>query len=329
MTHRFNNLITCYCSSADFQSAQVKSKRFLVVVFFGVFLICGAAFYVHFWLSRPIGNGPAGPAISRDAFSKTWSNRQVLFVGLGDSVTAGFGARKGYSYFDRLANNPPDEFDDLRGICLKAVLPNLHYTNLSVSGSTSMEHAEKQIPRLPAAGSNVLAIVVMTTGGNDLIHNYGRTPPRDQAMYGATFEEAKPWVAEFGQRLDSVVARLEKHFPAGCEIFLADIYDPTDDQGDIQHTGLPAWKDALKILAAYNDIIHKLAAKDPHVHVIDMRDCFLGHGIHCTQFWTKHYDSKDPHYWYYSNLEDPNERGYDAIRRLFLVQIEKTFAPLK
>jgi hypothetical protein len=32
----------------------------------------------------------------------------------------------------------------------------------------------------------------------------------------------------------------------------------------------------------------------------------------------KHYDRKDPHYWYFINLEDPNERGYDALRRLFL-----------
>lgn len=31
-----------------------------------------------------------------------------------------------------------------------------------------------------------------------------------------------------------------------------------------------------------------------------------------------------PHYWYYVNLEDPNERGYDAIRRMFLIQIAKT-----
>jgi hypothetical protein len=47
----------------------------------------------------------------------------------------------------------------------------------------------------------------------------------------------------------------------------------------------------------------------------------LGHGIHCRQSWGKHYDANDPHYWYYSNLEDPNDRGYDAIRRVFLAQI--------
>jgi lysophospholipase L1-like esterase len=301
----------------------VKLKRLLIVFLLGVLLTGSAA------PEDDIGSGPAGPALSPEAFSKPWSTNQILLVGLGDSVTAGFGARKGYSYFDRLVTNPPDEFGEMSGICLNVVFPNLHFTNMAVSGSTSLEHAEKQVPRLPAVGSNVVGIVVITTGGNDLIHNYGRTPPRDQAMYGAMLDEAKPWIAEFGQRLDSMTAEIEKHFPAGCDIFLADIYDPTDGQGDIQRTGLPAWKDAPEILAAYNDIIHKLAQKDRHIHVINMHDGFLGHGIHCAQFWAKHYDSKDPHYWYYSNLEDPNERGYDALRRMFLIEIQKTLNPPK
>jgi len=288
-----------------------------------------AVFYLHFWLSRPIGNGPAGPIVPKESFAKNWSTNEILLVGLGDSVTAGFGARKGYSYFSRLVSNPADEFSDMSGICLGAVFPNLHYTNLSESGSTSMEHAERQIPKLPTVGSNVTAIIVITTGGNDLIHNYGRTPPREGAMYGATFEESKPWITNFNLRMDSMMGQLEKHFPAGCEIFVADIYDPTDGCGDIQRTGLPAWPDAPKILAAYNEIIHGLAEKDRHVHVVNMREGFLGHGIHCTQFWSKHYDSKDPHYWFYSNLEDPNERGYDALRRLFLIQMQKTFSPGK
>lgn len=46
----------------------------------------------------------------------------------------------------------------------------------------------------------------------------------------------------------------------------------------------------------------------------------MGHGIHCRQFWHRHYDSTDPHYWDFDNLEDPNDRGYDAIRRPFLIE---------
>jgi hypothetical protein len=57
-----------------------------------------------------------------------------------------------------------------------------------------------------------------------------------------------------------------------------------------------------------------------------MHEAFLGHGIHCSEKSGKHYRPEDPHYWYFFNLEDPNDRGYDAIRRLFLLEIEKVFS---
>jgi lysophospholipase L1-like esterase len=248
----------------------------------------------------------------------------VFLVGLGDSVTDGFGARHGYGYFDRLVTNPPDEYFDMKGISLSAVIPHLLVTNLSVSGSISLELVESQLPRLRPVDSNTLGIVVITTGGNDLIHNYGRTPPREQAMYGATLEQAKPWMQHFEQRLEMIVNRISTNFPGGCHIFLANIYDPTDGVGDIQAAGLPAWPDGLRLLAEYNRIITACAARHTGVvHLVSFHDTFLGHGIHCAQPWSRHYDSKDPHYWYYENLEDPNERGYDVIRRLFLTEIAK------
>ena len=72
------------------------------------------------------------------------------------------------------------------------------------------------------------------------------------------------------------------------------------------------------MLNAYNDAIRRCAASHERVHVVDVHDAFLGHGIHCTQFWSRHYNGKDPHYWYYSNLEDPNERGYNVFRAFLL-----------
>jgi len=297
---------------------SARSKRLMGILLVGIGLLGLAFYYLSVYFIHPVGKGPAGPPVSRGAFSDPWTDRPVLLVGLGDSVTAGFGARKGYSYFDRLITNPPDEFADLNGICLRAVMPKLQFTNLAISGSTSMEHWEKELPRLPIADSNVLGIVVLTTGGNDLIHNYGRTPPRDQAIYGASLEQAKPWIEGFDHRLDVMINEITMRFPGGCQIFLANIYDPTDGVGDIHHTTLPDWPDGLKILKAYNEIIRKHATTHTNVHLIDMHDTFLGHGIHCAQFWTKYYDWKDPHYWYFINLEDPNERGYDALRRLFL-----------
>jgi lysophospholipase L1-like esterase len=279
--------------------------------------------YVSFWTLRPEGSGAAGPAVAREAFQGPWTGRPVMLVGLGDSVTAGFGARPGYSYFDRLVANPPDEFADLRGICLSAVFPRFQVTNLSLSGSTSSQHVEKQLPRLPVADTAMLGVVVITTGGNDIIHNYGKTPPREHAMYGATWEQAQPWIGSFERRLELMLDEIKKRFPGGCEIFLANIYDPTDGLGDAERAGLPAWPDAMRILAAYNDIIRRCAAKCEHVHLVNIHEAFLGHGIHCRQFWRKFYRAEDPYYWFHENLEDPNERGYDVLRRLFLTEMAK------
>jgi hypothetical protein len=302
---------------------RTKTKRIIAIVLIGLLVIAGMGSWLLFEIARPFGSGPAGPVVGRDLFSSTWTSKPVLFIGLGDSVTAGFGASKGHSYFDRLAKNPADEFPEMNGICLASVFPKFRSTNLSVSGSTSSEVPSRQMNSLPTNAPDVFGIVVMTTGGNDLIHNYGRTPPREEAMYGASLDEAKPWIENFRQRLDSTLEQINSRFPGGCEIFLANIFDPTDGFGDAERAGLPKWKDSMQILDAYNAIIRHAADTYPNVHVVDVHAAFLGHGIHCTQFWQAHFDWRDPHYWYFTNLEDPNERGYDVIRRLFLLEIAK------
>jgi hypothetical protein len=41
------------------------------------------------------------------------------------------------------------------------------------------------------------------------------------------------------------------------------------------------------------------------------------------------WDWQDPHHWFFYNLEVPNERGYDVIRRLFLTAIAKSWDQIK
>jgi lysophospholipase L1-like esterase len=187
----------------------------------------------------PVGTGPAGPPVLRPAFAAPWSTRPVLLVGLGDSIMAGFGASPGLAYFERLARNPPSEFADLTGISLTTVFPQLRVTNLAISGSTSLQHVRGQLPRLPVQPTNVLGIVVLTTGGNDIIHNYGKTRPIEGAMFGATRAQAQPWIRNFEQRLENMIAEIQRRFPGGCQIFLANIYDPTDGVGSARVVGLP------------------------------------------------------------------------------------------
>ena len=261
--------------------------------------------------------------MTREAFASTWSDRKVVLLGLGDSVTQGFGASPGKMYFQRLVKNPPDEFTDMQGICLSKVLPGLEPLNLSISGTTSIECVDYQLPKLKAHDTDTFGIVVITTGGNDVIHNYGRTPPREGAMYEAKIGDVAEWVRNFDQRLDTIASRVRETFPGGCHIFIANIYDPTDGDGDIANAGLPPWADGVKVLQVYNDVLARFADRREDVTLIDMRAAFLGHGIHCTHFWHRSYCKADPHYWYWDNLEDPNDRGYDALHRLFLIEMAR------
>ena len=81
---------------------------------------------------------------------------------------------------------------------------------------------------------------------------------------------------------------------------------------------MPAWPDGKAIHTAFNAAITECAERHAHVHLADMYSVMLGHGIHCRDRTNPHYDADDPSYWFYINLEDPNQRGYDAIRRVFL-----------
>jgi lysophospholipase L1-like esterase len=299
-----------------------RRRRLWILLAVGGLLISGSVFYIQYFLARPIGSGPAGPKVDPGPFQEQWTERRVKVLGLGDSITAGLGAdRIEHSFYNRLVANPDDEFEELDGLSLSAVLPNLAHENLAVSGSTSREHAVIIEERLAEQDPDVFGLVVMTTGGNDLIHSYGRRPPRECAMYGATLAEAQPWIDAFEQRLSTMLDTIGSRFPGGCEIYLADIYDPTDGVGDAPSVYLPNWPDGLAIHAEYNRAINRCAAERPNVHIVPLHAAFLGHGSHCRQFWRSTYVASDPYYWYFDNIEDPNDRGYDAIRRVFLNEI--------
>ncbi|EAQ78696.1 SGNH/GDSL hydrolase family protein [Blastopirellula marina] len=298
---------------------KLRGKRLVAISAAGLLLVSCAIFYVQYFMLRSIGSGPAGPPVDPAPFARVWTDRPVRLIGIGDSVTAGLGADSpSHTYFNRLIANPDDEFPELQGLCLSKVLPNLEEDNFAISGSTSRDHLHVLEDRLETHASEEFGLVVMTSGGNDLIHSYGRAAPKECAMYGATLAEAKPWIDAFRTRLEEMLVKIEASFPGGCEIYLADIYDPTDGIGDAPSIYLPNWNDGLAIHAKYNEAIYEVAASHPNVHIVPLYKTFLGHGAHSGQFWRATYVADDPHYWFYENVEDPNDRGYDAIRRVFL-----------
>lgn len=286
----------------------------------GVLVGCAAGYY-EFWLRRPIGNGPVGIAVASAPFESVWRTDPVLLLGLGDSITAGFGSSPGRSHFDLIAKSHKGDSKEVHGICLAEVFPELRTQNSALSGSTSIELLEVSLPRIEVQPDNVYGIVLLTTGGNDVIHNYGQAPPREGAMFGATLAQAAPWIENYRRRLDVILDEIESRFPGGCSIFMGNIYDPTDNVGDSENAGLPPWPDGLAILKRYNEIIEAACKTRANVTMVDIHSTFLGHGIHCRKFWRPHYSSSDPHYWYFDNLEDPNDRGYDALRRIYLNEI--------
>ena len=303
------------------QSKRRSRNRRRLRIYFAMllFVAVGTFTYIKYYLDRPVGSGPAGPEVAAKPFQETWTERKVHLLGIGDSITRGLGAKSSkHSYFERLIRNPEDEYADMQGKCLSVVLPNLSSQNISVSGSTSLHHVEHINDRLTPFADDVFGLVVMTTGGNDIIHNYGRTPPSEGAMYNATLEQAEPWIENFETRLNGMLDKINELFPGGCEVYLADIYDPTDGIGDAPSIMLKHWEDGLAIHAEYNRVLGKVAAERDNVFPVPLHAEFLGHGAHCVQFWREHYHRDDPSYWFYTNVEDPNDRGYDAIRRVFL-----------
>jgi len=290
---------------------------------------CGTWYYFVGRFLHPIGTGPAGPPVATSAFQRPWAAGPYVLIGLGDSVTEGYGARPGHGYFDLLVANDDAADPDLAGCDLRHALPQLKVRNLSESYTVSEQHLQEELPLLNLYPADTHGLVVITTGGNDLIHDYGRSPPKDGAMFGCTYAQAQVWAENFRGRLTALLTRIAARFPGGCDIFLANIYDPTDGVGDIgrAHLLLPDWPDGLKVLALFNQVIADASRTVPQVHLVDLHALMLGHGIHCRDSGNTHYDASDPHYWYFTNLEDPNERGFDAIRREFLNAIGRQLAP--
>lgn len=304
-----------------------RTRRRLLVWASVTTVVVASMPYYYFFLRLPSpGSGPAGPAVDRSRFADVWSDEPIVVLGVGDSVTAGYGASTGKSYFERLIRNPDGEFEDLSGVCLQSVFPKLIAINVAESGSNSIQCLENQLPKLKPYPANTRGVVAITTGGNDLIHWYGRAAPKEGAMYGATMEDAQPWINAFTLRMDEIVERARGLFPGGCDIFLANIYDPSDGLGKPEAIGMPPWDDMVPILAAYNEVIAACAQRHADVHLVDIHAPFLGHGVRCRQPWREHYHADDPHYWYHENIEDPNDRGYDALRRVFLNAMANVFA---
>jgi len=115
--------------------------------------------------------------VPAEPFKHIWSEKKVLLYGIGDDITAGPSDREEFSYFKRLVQNPPGDSPDMQGKNLSKVFPNLTATNTASSWSNSINHREA-VGMMSVYPDDMFGIVVMSTGLNEILHSYGKEPPR-------------------------------------------------------------------------------------------------------------------------------------------------------
>jgi lysophospholipase L1-like esterase len=269
----------------------------------------------------PLDAAPADGA--RDGGSADAPAGPLHVIGFGDSVTVGFCASPGDDYISLLVRNDDTRYPDFAGRDLASHFASVTVNNAAHNGWTSCSYSVAMINDLLAADPLVTqpTIVLITLGGNDLIHDYNCTAPHECATYCATLAQATPWAANFRTRMDGFINAFKTAVPS-AHIFLANIYDPSDGVGDAANAPipLPPWPDFEAILALYNQTLAQIAT-DTGATLVDLHTPLLGHGYHYDDPQNAYYHPADPTYWYCSNLEDPNDRGYRGIRAAFWAAI--------
>ena len=284
----------------------------------------------HWMLALLISGCLAACTSVDDNDDKSHGSEKIHVVGFGDSVTAGFCAYTGYGYVDLLVENKNADYPEYKKRDLTHHYGEVVLNNRAISGTTSCNYSAAAIRNAIASESIPDAdqtIVLTTLGGNDLIHDYSCDNPRECSAYCSTYADAATYAANYKARMKTFFEVFKTELP-NTDIFLANIYDPTDGVGDIENAPipLPPWPDGLQVLTLYNDTIAELAAEDDQVHLVDMHGAMFGHGMHHDDPANPGYDAEDPSYWYCYNLEDPNERGYHEIRTAFWDRITQVLS---
>lgn len=158
-------------------------------------------------------------------------------MGLGDSLTAGFGAvpaTNGYFYL-------------LYEWGVFGTVPNTLIANAAVPGVTSRQVLDHQVPQAIEAFRP--DVITMTVGGNDLLRILEGAPPAQV-------------LAEFQANLTQILARLRQGLPE-ARIVVGNLYTIPQIQGSDQ------------IVPVFNQIVAGVAAS-LGAHVADVHGAFLG-----------------------------------------------------
>jgi lysophospholipase L1-like esterase len=248
------------------------------------------------------------------------SPQRLIF--LGDSITKGDGASpKSQRYAALLESNVGSSWPDHGEQDLETLFPTINEViDVSKGGAMTRSLVNSQLPDLyNQLGSSASGetIVVMTIGGNDMqaaipaILFYGDSKA-DEAIEDMT--------ANFHTIIDFFDDA--SRFPDGTFVYIANVYEPTDDEGywsscfgglDISST--------MDNLADANQAIRDFA-EERSIAMIDMQGHFRGHGYYHDDSSKDAYHEEDPSLWFANDCIHPNNRGHHEIRRLFYAAID-------
>ncbi|WP_270888786.1 GDSL-type esterase/lipase family protein [Pedococcus sp. 5OH_020] len=225
-----------------------------------------------------------------------------MYAALGDSISiddyAGGPGRGGASL---LASNRDGDFPEWSGRDLRSTWPGMPLHLLATDGATSWTVLRDQIPRLESL-RRAPSLVTLTAGGNDVLACFGDTRAALDAVRTVTARLATVLVALASIAADAVVV-------------VGTVYDPSDGTADAARLGLPAWPDAVKVIAELNAELCHLAgshgARIAHVH-----RRFLGHGLSAGDPARPDARPRSRDLWY-CNVIEPNAWGASAVRAAF------------
>jgi hypothetical protein len=180
--------------------------------------------------------------------------------------------------------------------------PGISFTNLAADAATIGDVFGGQLPELTPSEEPTL--ITLTAGTHDLLSALANRPR------GALLESIARDVAS---AYDALVDAIRAERPSGL-VLLTTILDPSDRTGVIPGVLAEAGRLPLSPLDSLNAHIRERAGHEEGVALADAYAHFLGHGMTAPE--------EDRWFWRRSLLE-PNARGANEIRRVWLDAIEK------
>jgi lysophospholipase L1-like esterase len=242
-----------------------------------------------------------GDSVSIDLYPALDAGQIDVAVALERATTAGNVAPLGAASLT--FKNSEEFWPDEIGNDLISRFPGIELVNVAEDGATIGDVFGEQLTRVEETDEPVL--ITLTIGGNDLLSAYGNRPKK------ALLEKIERDVAE---AYDFLVDHLRERFPNGT-LIVNTIYDPSDRSGKIPGVYDEIGPLPLEILDRMNDHIRALAIGTPRVLLADLYAQFLGHGVSV--------GDDDRWYWRRSLIE-PNARGANEIRRLWLEVVDSS-----